>query len=380
MNAAAAFLEPAHLELAARAAAWARAALRDTAADDDASARREAKALGESMGAAGWYTPIAADDVRGLCVTREAIAGVSPLADAVIALQALAATPLVLAGTEPQRRRWLPELIAGRAMGAFVMTEPDAGSDVAAMRTTAVRDGDHWVLDGEKHLISNAGIADLHIVFAVTSPGAGSRGVSAFLVPADAPGFSFAGPQVMAAPHPLGRIVLERCRVPGDALLGELDRGFVLGMRTLDRVRPSVGAAACGMAARALDEAVQHARTRRQFGQPLGDLQLVRAWIGDMATELDAARLLVYRAAWEADRGAGRVTVQASMAKSFATEAASRIVDAAVQIVGGRGVLVGHPVEHLYRAVRALRIYEGATDVHRLIVGASLLADPPGRS
>jgi acyl-CoA dehydrogenase len=375
VNPAAAFLDQTHVDLAARVTSWSHESIRATATDDDEAARREARTLLAHMGDAGWYGAIERQDLRSLCVTREAIAAASPLADAVLALQALTATPILLAGTESQRRRWLPDLIGGRVMGAFVMTEPEAGSDVASMRTTARRNTNGWVLDGDKHLISNAGLADLHVVFAVTSAGRGSRGISAFLVPGGAEGLRFDGRQVLAAPHPLGRLVFDGCLVPEDALLGQLDEGFKLGMMTLDRVRPSVGAAACGMAARALDEAVRHARVRRQFGQPLGELQLVRAKLGEMATELDAARLLVYRAAWEKDRGAERITIPAAMAKSFATEAAQRIIDAAVQVVGGRGVLVGHPVEHLYRAVRALRIYEGATDVHRLIIGASLLEE-----
>jgi len=339
----------------------------------DADARREARALLGLLGDAGLLRPIADSDLRGLCLTREIVAAASPLADAVVALQALAATPLVIAGSEAQRARWLTPLIDGRAMGAFAMTEPDAGSDAAAMQTRATRDGTGWVLDGEKHLISNAGIADLYIVFAVTSPDAGSRGISAFLVPAETAGVEFEGAQVMAAPHPLGRVRFDRCRVDGNALLGEVDRGFRLGMTTLDRVRPSVGAAACGMAARALVEALDHASTRRQFGETLASFQLVREKLGRMATELEAARLLVYRAAWQKDRGELRITLEAAMAKSYATEAAQRIVDEAVQITGGRGVLVGHPVERLYRAVRALRIYEGTTEIQRLIIADHLL-------
>jgi len=255
------------------------------------------------------------------------------------------------------------------------MTEPEAGSDVAAMQTRARPDGSGWVLEGEKHLISNAGIADLYLVFAVTTPGAGSRGISLFAVPGDADGVVFEGPQVLAAPHPLGRIRLEACHVPGDALLGERDAGFKLGMMTLDRVRPSVGAAACGMAARALVETLQHASTRHQFGEPLASFQLVREKIGRMATELEAARLLVYRAAWEKDHGEARITLEAAMAKSFATEAAQQVIDEAIQVAGGRGVLVGHPVERLYRAVRALRIYEGATEIQRLIIAGELLKE-----
>jgi alkylation response protein AidB-like acyl-CoA dehydrogenase len=243
------------------------------------------------------------------------------------------------------------------------------------MQTTARRDGDGWIIDGEKHLISNAGIADLYLVFAVTSPGAGSRGISLFIVPADTPGLVFAGAQVLAAPHPLGRIRFDSCRVGSDALLGERDAGFKLGMMTLDRVRPSVGAAACGLAARALVEALQHASTRRQFGEPLASFQLVREKLGRMATELEAARLLVYRAAWQRDHHDARITLEAAMAKSFATEAAQRVIDEAVQIAGGQGVLVGNPIERLYRAVRALRIYEGATEIQRLIIAGALLEE-----
>ena len=259
-------------------------------------------------------------------------------------------------------------------MAGFAMTEPAAGSDVAAMQTSARRDGTSWVLDGEKHLISNAGIADVYVVFARTSADAGSRGISAFLTPADAPGLRFDGAQVLAAPHPLGRLRFDACRLPGDALLGQVDAGFKLGMMALDRIRPTVGAAACGMAARALDEAAKHAQTRRQFGQAIGSFQLIREKLGRMSTELRASRLLVYHAAWTKDRGAPRITVEAAMAKSYATEAAQRVVDEAVQIVGGAGVLVGHPVERLYRSVRALRIYEGATEIHRLIIADALLA------
>lgn len=381
MTAVAAFLDPAHAQWADTVGAWAREHLPDTPpSGDDEAARVEARILAGRMGADGLFDAIGISDLRSLCLTREATAGRSPLADAVIALQALAATPLLIAGTDRQKAEWIPRLVSGRAVGAFVMTEPEAGSDVASMQTSALRDGEHWILNGEKHLISNAGIADLHVVFAMTTPGKGSRGMTAFLVPARTPGFVFDGPQAMAAPHPLGRILLEDCRVPADAVLGEVDGGFKLGMMTLDRIRPSVGAAACGMAATALADAVRHVTTRRQFGQPLGDMQLVRARLGEMATDLDAARLLVYRAAWEKDRGAERITVPAAMAKSFATEAAQRTVDTAVQLIGGRGVLVGTRVEHLYRAVRALRIYEGATDVQRIVIGAALLADERSRA
>lgn len=369
-----AFLDPSHVDLAGRAAGYAAREIAPSPEPvDDAAARVEARRLLARLGADGWFESVAAQDLRALCLVREAVAAASPLADAVVALQALGGTPFVIAGTDGQRARWLPRIVAGEAMAAFAMSEPDAGSDVAAMQTVAARDGAGWILNGEKHLISNAGIADIYVVFAVTTPGAGSRGITAFVVPADTQGLSFVEAQVLSAPHPLGRIRLEGCRLPAEAVLGEVDRGFNLGMMTLDRIRPSVGAAACGLAARALDEALRHTTTRRQFGRRLCDFQLVRQKLGRMATELDAARLLVYRAAWLKDGGADRITVPAAMAKSFATEAAQRIVDDAVQLVGGAGVLVGHPVERLYRAVRALRIYEGATDIQHLIIAGALI-------
>ena len=373
---AAAFLDEEHVRLAADITRWVREHLLDREEPlTDTAARLEARALVGQLGSAGWLSAIGRHDLRTLCLIRDAIAAASPLADAVVALQALGGTPIVLAGSGEQQARWLPAILDGKTMTAFAMTEPEAGSDVAAMQTAAVRDGSGWVINGEKHLISNAGVADLYVVFAVTSPGKRSRGISSFLVPADAQGLVYAGPQAMAAPHPLGRLRFQECRVGADALLGDVDRGFQLGMMTLDRLRPTVGAAACGMAARALAEAVARAATRRQFGHPIGDLQLVREKLGRMATELRAARLLVYSAAWLEDRGAARITVEAAMAKSYATEAAQRVIDEAVQIMGGAGVLLGNPVERLYRAVRALRIYEGATEVQRLIIGGSLLKE-----
>ena len=374
MKAVAAFLTSEQQQHWIRMVEWSRHVLhpRPEPASDDA-ARREATALLRALGAAGHLQALAAQDLRTLCLTREAVAHASPLADAVVAIQALGATPLVRAGTDRQRSRWLHDITAGRVMTAFAMSEPEAGSDVAAMCTTAVRDGSSWVINGQKHLISNAGIADLYLAFAKTSPDKGSRGISLFLVPADTPGLSFAGAQVMAAAHPLGHLRFTDCRVPDDARLGPINEGFKLGMAALDQVRPSVGAAACGMAARALEESAAHARHRRQFGQRLSEMPLIREKFGRMATELDAARLLVYRAAWETDCEPGRHSISAAMAKSFATETAQRAVDEAVQIIGGLGMLVGHPVERLYRSVRALRIYEGATDIQRLIVAGGYL-------
>ena len=376
-----AYLDSHHEEFAARVGAFARQRLapRPEPADDGA-ARTEARALAADMGAAGIFAPIGEGDLRAACLAREAVAWASPLADGVWALQALGLTPVLRAGSDAQRRRWRQPVLDGEALGGFAMSEPAAGSDVAAMEARAVRAGEDWVLTGVKHLISNAGIADFYAVFASTTPDAGSRGITCFLVPADADGLVYGGPQEMSALHPLGRLELRDCRVPADAVLGEVDRGFMLGMATLDRLRPTVGAAACGMARRALDEALAHARRRHQFGKPLADFQLVRDKLGRMAIDLDAARLLVYRAAWEADGGAERITVPAAAAKAFATEAAQRTVDDAVQIVGGLGVLRAHPVDRLYRAVRALRIYEGTTEIQRLIVADAVLRDAEERT
>ena len=371
-----AFLEPDHEGLARDAAAFAERTLagEPEPPDDDAARRRARELLGE-IGDADLCRPIRDRDLRGGCLVRETLAAASPLADAVWALQGLSATPILLAGDEAQRERWVPALTSGRAMGAFAMTEPEAGSDVASMRTRAERTEDGWRIDGEKTLISNAGLADLYLVFAKTDPDAGSRGIGCFLVEAGTPGLELVEAQVLAAPHPLGRVELRDCRVPADALLGAETEGFKIGMATLDRLRPTVGAAACGMAARALREAMDHAADREQFGRPLAEFQLVREKIGRMATELAAARLLVYRAAAEADGGAERITTEAAMAKAFATEAAQRVVDEAVQVLGGRGVLRDHPVDRLYRSVRALRIYEGATEIQRLVVADRLLAE-----
>jgi alkylation response protein AidB-like acyl-CoA dehydrogenase len=367
------FLDARHAELADRVRSCAETIGSRAEALDDDLARREARTLLTLMAGERLYDPIRTSDVRALCLTREIVAAANPLADAVLALQALGATPIAQAGTDAQRARWLDAIAAGHAMAAFAMTEPGAGSDVAAMQTAARRDGGGWVIDGEKHLISNAGIADVYVVFAVTTPGAGHRGLSAFLVPAGTSGLVFAGAQRLAAAHPLGRLRFESCRLPPDALLGSVDGGFKIGMMALDALRPTVGAAACGMAARALVLTLAHATSRHQFGAALASFQITREKIGRLATELEAGRLLVYRAAWRRDHQPGRITLEAAMAKSFATEAAQRIVDEAVQIAGGIGVLVGHPVERLYRAVRALRIYEGTTEIQRLVIADQLL-------
>ena len=378
-----AFLDDSHIALAGRVDGFAAERLRCLpTAEDDEAARRQAREVLSLMGEAGWSRYAVASehggaaeeiDLRACCLIREALAAASPLADAVFALQCLGSTPLALAGSPEIQERWLPGVAAGEVMAAFAMTEPEAGSDVGSMTTRAVRDGYNYKLDGTKTLISNAGIADFYTVFAVTEPGTGARGLSAFVVPADTQGVRMVSPQVMSAAHPLGVMAFDAVRLRVDWRLGEEGDGFKIGMQTLDRLRATVAAAACGMAARALEEALAHARERTQFGKKLSDFQLIQAKLSSMATELAAARLLVYRAAREADLGAERVTLESAMAKAYATEAAQRIVDQAVQIVGGRGVLADHPVDHLYRSVRALRIYEGATEIQQLIIARELL-------
>ncbi|MGH7741180.1 MAG: acyl-CoA dehydrogenase family protein, partial [Candidatus Eiseniibacteriota bacterium] len=342
---------------------------------DDAAARLEARALLGLLGSGGWLDPIARQDWRACCLAREALAAASPLADAVFALQALGTMPILLSGNAAMRARWAEPALTGTAMGAFAMTERNAGSDVGALETTARRERDSYLLEGTKRFISNAGIADFYTVFASTDRKAGAKGISCFVVPANTAGLRFMGAQVLSAPHPLGEISFERCRVPAENRLGDEGRGFALGLKTLDRLRPTVGAAACGMAARALAEALGHAKSRRQFGKPLAEFQLIQDKLSRMATELAASRLLVQRAAWQADHGAERVTLEAALAKSYATESAQRIVDDAVQVLGGEGVLASHPVDRLYRAVRALRIYEGTTEIQQLVIAGLLLKD-----
>ena len=371
-----AFLGERHPAFAASVTAFASRELSARAEPaDDLAGRREARALLALMGRHDVFAPIGARDWRACCLAREALAAASPLADAVFALQGLGLVPILLSDNHAMRERWLAPTLAGEAMAAFAMTEPEAGSDVASMTTRAKRDGDAYVLDGRKTFISNAGIADYYSVFASTDAAAGSRGISCFVVPAETKGLRFLGPQVLSSPHPLGEIAFESCRVPVTNRLGEEGRGFVLGLKTLDRLRATVGAAACGMATRALEEALAHARTRRQFGKPLGEFQLVQEKLARMATELTAARLLVYRAAWEADGGAERVTLEAAMAKLHATETAQRIVDDAVQVLGGAGVLASHPVDRLYRSVRSLRIYEGTSEIQHLVIAGLLLGE-----
>ncbi len=374
-----AFLEARHVALAREVAEFAARELAPLPrAHDDGAARTQAREILALLGRSGWLRRALAEDspeadLRTCALVREALAAASPLADAVFALQALGSMPIRIAGDAAMRARWLPGVVEGRLMAAFAMTEPEAGSDVSALETVARRDGADWVLDGRKWLISNAGIADFYTVFAATDPARGNRGIGCFVVAAGTPGLRFERAQVLSEPHPLGEIALEGCRIPGSALLGGAEDGFRIGMATLDRLRATVAAAACGMAARALEEAAAHALRRVQFGKPLAEQPIVRQKLARMATDLTAARLLTYRAAWEKDRGAERVTLESAMAKTFATEAAQRIVDDAVQVLGGIGVLADHPVERLYLAIRPLRIYEGATDVLEQVIAGHVL-------
>jgi len=312
-------------------------------------------------------------DSRALCVVRESLAYRDGLADFAFAMQGLGSGAITLAGTPAQREHWLPRIARGDAIAAFALSEPDAGSDVAAMTTHARRDGGDWAIDGCKTWISNGGIADVYCVFARTGTEAGARGISALAVPADAPGFRVAERFDLIAPHPIARLAFEGCRVPADALIGAEGEGFKLAMRTLDIFRASVGAAALGFARRALDEAVTHARSRAMFGGKLADLQLTQAALGEMATAIDAAALLVYRAAWLRDVRGARTTREAAMAKLAATESAQQVIDQALQLHGGSGVVAGATVERLYRDIRALRIYEGASEVQRLVIGREVL-------
>jgi acyl-CoA dehydrogenase len=313
-------------------------------------------------------------DVRSLCLIREELAYSSSLADLAFVMQGLGTYAIARAAPDHVRDFWLSRAANGKAIAAFALTEPNAGSDVAAIQTTAVRDGDTYVIDGRKRFISNAGIADFYTVFAKTGTREAGRPVlSAFVVGSKMQGFRVVERTALIAPHPIGEIAFEQCRVPAEDMVGNEGDGFKLAMETLDTFRASVGAAACGMARRAMDEAVRYASSRKQFGRLLSEHQLVQAKLADMITELDAARLLVYRAAYARDTTTDKVTREASEAKLFATEAAGRIIDSAVQIHGGAGLVSGSVVERLYRDVRALRIYEGTSEIQKLVIASQLL-------
>jgi acyl-CoA dehydrogenase len=376
------FLDDAHRALAAEFEPWAAreipALLGEGEGDVDTICRRLVARLGDA-GWLGYSVPAAHGgrtetlDVRSLCILRETLARHSGLADFSFAMQGLGSCPISLFGTPEQCARYLPAVREGRAIAAFALSEPEAGSDVAAMATTARRDGNGYVIDGSKTWISNGGIADFYVVFARTGEAPGARGLSAFVVDADTPGLEIAERIEVTAPHPMAALRFEGCRVTADALLGTPGAGFKVAMATLDIFRSTVGAAALGFARRALDEAAVRARGRQIFGDALADLQMTQAKLADMALDVDASALLVYRAAWTRDCVADRVTREASMAKLYATEAAQRVVDSAVQIFGGQGVVAGSITERLYREVRALRIYEGATEVQKVVIARQLL-------
>ncbi|MDF0599715.1 acyl-CoA dehydrogenase family protein [Psychromarinibacter sp. C21-152] len=369
------FFEDRHRALADALDGWAAERLGDLDhADTDATCR----ALVRHLGAAGYLEHSGAMDgqldVRTLCLIRETLARHDGLADFAFAMQGLGTGAISLFGTEAQKREWLPLTRSGQAIAAFALTEPQSGSDVANSTMTAVRDGGDYVLNGEKTWISNGGIADVYTLFARTGEAPGAKGLSAFVVPAGLPGFEIAERLETIAPHPLATLRFTDCRIPASALLGEPGRGFAVAMSVLDVFRSTVAAAALGFARRALDEALDRTATRTVQGAPLFDLQMVQGHIADMALDVDAAALLVYRAAWTRDSGAPRITREAAMAKLFATDRAQRVVDMGVQLHGGDGVRSGHIAERLYREIRALRIYEGASDVQKVIIARQTLA------
>lgn len=364
------FFEQRHRDHAERLEAWCQENLPVDHSDIDAACRKLVAMLGD----AGFLKPTAVDpadpqplDVRMLCITRETLARHDGLADFAFAMQGLGTGAISLFGT-PEQQQWLDKTRAGAALSAFALSEPRSGSDVANMEMTATRDGDHYVLSGEKTWISNGGIADMYCVFARTGEAPGAKGISAFVVPADSPGLIIAERIDVVAPHPLARLFFNDVRVPASALIGKAGDGFKIAMSVLDVFRSTVGAAALGFARRALDESVSRVRERQLFGAPLFDLQMVQGHIADMALDVDASALLIYRAAWTKDSGAPRVTREAAMAKLYATDRAQEVIDKAVQLHGGDGVRRGHIIESLYREIRALRIYEGASDVQKVVI------------
>jgi len=373
------FLEDRHRALARDLDAWAAENIDQAhAADVDAACRALVRQLGQAgwlkhaIGGAAYGAAADAIDTRTVCLIRETLARHSGLADFAFAMQGLGSGAITLFGSEENKREYLTRIGRGEAISAFALSEPDAGSDVAAMACAATRDGDDYVLNGEKTWISNGGIADVYVVFARTGEAPGARGISAFVVDAGLPGFEIAERIDVIAPHPLARLRFTDCRIPASKRLGEPGQGFKVAMATLDIFRTSVAAAALGFARRALDEALDRSTTRKMFGKTLADFQLTQAKLAQMATGIDAAALLTYRAAWERDQGR-RVTKAAAMAKLTATETAQQVIDAAVQMFGGLGVVSEQPVERLYREIRSLRIYEGATEVQQLIIARELL-------
>ena len=367
------FFDPAHRDWAARVEEVAQS-LEVDHSDTDAACR----SLVSQLGAAGLLQPTSSDDgrfdLRTLCLARETLARYDGLADFAFAMQGLGTGAITLFGSEAQKAQWLPKTRAGKAIAAFALTEPGSGSDVANSTMTAMRDGDSYVLNGEKTWISNGGIADVYTLFARTGEAPGAKGLSAFIVTPDLPGFAIAERLDTIAPHPLATLRFTDCRIPASALLSAPGQGFKVAMSVLDVFRTTVAAAALGFARRALDEALARVTTRQIAGSPLADLQMVQGHIADMAVDVDASALLVYRAAWTRDSGAPRITREAAMAKLFATDQAQHVIDTAVQLFGGDGVRSGMAVETLYREIRALRIYEGASDVQKIIIARQTLA------
>lgn len=371
------FFEDEHRAMASKLEAWTARELRPANQDEDVDTA--CRSIVRQLGEAGWlaYTVPSAYggvhdrlDVRCLCIARETLAAASGLADFAFALQGLGAGPVSLFGSNDLKDRYLPRVARGEAIPAFAISEIDAGSDVASMQTTARLEGDEYVIDGHKTWISNGGIADFYVVFCRLAD-AEKKFVALVVEPGDE-GFSVAERIEIIAPHPMARISFEGCRVPVHRLVGEHGRGLRVALGTLDVFRTTVGAAALGFARRALSETLTHVTNRRMFGGTLGDLQMTQARIAEMATEIDASALLIYRSAWVRDNGADRVTREAAMAKMYATEAAQRVIDRAVQLLGGRGVTSGNPVERLYREIRSLRIYEGATEVQKLVIAGQV--------
>lgn len=369
------FFEPRHKALADDLDAWCAANLPVDHSDVDGACRGLVAALGD----AGWLQHSGGDlDVRTLCLIRETLARHDGLADFAFAMQGLGTGAISLFGTEAQKQAWLPLTRTGKAISAFALTEPQSGSDVASSTMSAVLDGDEFVLNGQKTWISNGGIADVYCVFARSEDVPGARGLSAFVVPADTPGLEITERLQVIAPHPLATLTFTDCRVPASALLGARGKGFGIAMSVLDVFRSTVAAAALGFARRALDEALERVTSRQVQGAALAELQLVQGHIAEMALDVDASALLIYRAAWTKDSGAPRVTREAAMAKLFATDQAQKVIDAAVQLHGGDGVRSGQMVESLYREIRALRIYEGASDVQKVVIARQTLANFAG--
>jgi acyl-CoA dehydrogenase len=374
------FFDEAHRALAARVRAWRDAELHEGHDADPGKACRDYVA---QHGDAGWLKYVVpgaygganpAVDVRSICLIRETLGYASGLAEFAFAMQGLGSGPITFFGSDELKQKYLPGVVSGRAVAAFAISEAEAGSDLSAMRTTARRDGNDIVIDGRKTWISNAGIAGFYVVFC-RWPEGGDRGFIALVVDADAPGLKAEADIDVIAPHPLGTLTFDGCRVPSSAIVGQPGKGMGVALGTLDVFRTTVGAAANGFARRAMDEAVAHAKARVAFGKPLADFQLTQAAIADMATAIDTSALLVYRAAWLRDRGAARVTREAAMAKLVATESAQQVIDRAVQVLGAKGVVSGAAVERLYREIRALRIYEGTSEIQKIIIAGQVLAE-----